>query len=226
MKLKSQTFFGAWGKIQDLYYKTLSLFYDQGDPNLARPHAERLDRLLREADPEQETVFGEGCRSLIEEIRGNLCEAIKHREKEISLIDRLYELAHDSDTAEYVRAEYDCDDIHQRLNMLAILYHHIGDTQKAISILEASKRHCAKWGIRFEGEELLRDYLGESTNRTLEYSFSENGALRVVHSPTGFHPTGGGLVAFVIRPESARQSPAAVVDARDRQPAQVVVEEP
>lgn len=54
--------------------------------------AERLARLLSKSDPRHESICGEECRSLIQEAKRNLPQAIEHRENEIRLIRRLHEL--------------------------------------------------------------------------------------------------------------------------------------
>src|SRR5438067_2514311 len=89
-------FAGAWDEIRYLYDKLLYWLYQREEAGKARPYAERLERLLAKADPDQQTILGAESRSLIHEVRGDYRNAIKHREREIRLIRRLHELAHDA----------------------------------------------------------------------------------------------------------------------------------
>ena len=88
-------FADAWDEIVYLYDKLLYWLYQREDVRKARSFAERLAKLLPKADPEQESILGEECRSLIHEANGNLSKAIEHREKEIGLIRRLHEISRD-----------------------------------------------------------------------------------------------------------------------------------
>src|SRR5438093_7196503 len=76
-----------------LYHKLLYWFYERGDARKARPFAERLRRLLRVASPGNNAIFGEECRSLIDEVKGDRRSAIAHRENEIRLIRQLHDKA-------------------------------------------------------------------------------------------------------------------------------------
>jgi hypothetical protein len=61
----------------------------------------------------------------------------------------------------FVLAQYGYGDLCDRLNMLAILYHDSGDLNKAVRILKEAKQLCQDHGIRFDSEDLLREYSEE-----------------------------------------------------------------
>ena len=71
-----------------LHGKLLYWFYGRRSHAHARPYADRLIGILRRADAKRESVRGEECRSLIYELKGNLREAIRCREREIELLTR------------------------------------------------------------------------------------------------------------------------------------------
>ena len=154
-------FADVWDEIDYLYHKLLYWLYDQGDPAKAKPFAERLERLLARAPSSRGTIRGEECRSLICELKQDLPGAIKHREEEVRLIERLHQLACDSPSWHYVQSQYDARDLSDRLDLLAILYHDSGDLEKAIGTLQESKQLCKREGILFDGEDLLQEYRTE-----------------------------------------------------------------
>jgi hypothetical protein len=89
-------FADTWYEIGYLYDKLLYWLYQRDDAKKARPFADRLAKLLPKADPEQDSISGEECRSLVYEVKGDFPRAIKHREKEIRLIRRLHEISRDA----------------------------------------------------------------------------------------------------------------------------------
>src|SRR5207302_7871008 len=125
------------------------------------PCARRLERLLRRADPDHGAIFGEECWSLIYEAKGDLRKAIEHRENEIRLIHRLYKVCMGTPDEEIALRDYRYDDLSDRMDLLAMLYHDSGDLRKAISILKKSKKLCQEHGVAFDGEDLLQDYREE-----------------------------------------------------------------
>jgi hypothetical protein len=154
-------FTSAWDEIDYLYHKLLYWLYDRGEPARALPFAERLERLLDDVSPDGQGIRAEECRSLICEGRGDFPEAIRHRENEIRLIKRLQAISRGTPGWDYVRHDYDYSDLSDRLDLLAMLYHDSGDLDRAIHTLRESKRLCEAHGIRFDGRDLLRDYLSE-----------------------------------------------------------------
>jgi hypothetical protein len=60
---------------------------------------------------------------------------------------------------------YGHDDLSDRLDLLVALYHHNDQLDKAIAMLQQSRHLCAKQGIAFDGDDLLRQYMEESKSQ-------------------------------------------------------------
>jgi hypothetical protein len=153
-------FKSPWDEVQYLYLKLLHWFYGKQLPAKARPYAARLQRLLKREDSDQESILGQECRSLICELRGDLVGAIRHREAEIRRIRRLHGITSEEQW-DVVCACYDYNDLSDRLDILALLYDQIGETDRAIRILRESKAYCARHGIRFDGQDILDELLSD-----------------------------------------------------------------
>ena len=151
--------------IDYLYHKLLYWLYERGAARRALRFAARLEPLLAKAAPGAEAIFPEECRSSICEVRGDLTGAIRHRENEVRLIRRLHEISRRTPSRDYVLRGYGFDDLSDRLDLLAILYHDNGDRDRAIQTLRESRRLCARHGIPFDGAELLKDYGKEKRGR-------------------------------------------------------------
>lgn len=154
-------FASAWDEIMYLHDKLLYWLYQREDERKACPYAKRLEQLLPRATPTHEAILGEECWSLVYETKGDLAKAIKHREKEIRLIHRLHELVRKSPCDQCALEGYGYDDLSDRLDLLAILYHDSGQFDKAIRTLQESKRLCKAHGLTFDGEDMLREYVAE-----------------------------------------------------------------
>ncbi len=152
-----------WDEIVYLYHKLLYWLYDREDTRKALSFGNRLERLVERVDPGHEAILGQECRSLISEAKGDLPNAIRYRENEIRMMKRLQQIsiAYDPSTREYMLRQRGYDDLSDRLDLLAILYHDSGDLDRAIRTLRDSKRFCEKHEIPFDGQDLLEDYLGE-----------------------------------------------------------------
>jgi len=149
---------GGWDEIDALYHRLLHWFYGKHDRTKARAIADRLEPALGKVSDGRSSIKAAECRSLIAEVRGDLGEAIKQREKEIRLIRRLHKISLDTPGRDYVLRRYDFSDLSDRLDLLAILYHDAGDLEKAVQVLRRSKRLCEAHGIRFDGADILEDY--------------------------------------------------------------------
>lgn len=159
--LKHRKFANDWDEIDYLYQKLLYWLYDRDEAGKAAPYSARLERVLAVADPNHESILGEECWSLIYETRGDIAKAIDYRENEIRLMRRLHELTRDSATNSPALEGRGYDNLSDRLDLLATLYYEGGDLDKAISLLLESKELCESRGSRFDGEDLLEDYLRE-----------------------------------------------------------------
>jgi hypothetical protein len=156
-----RTFASQWDEIGYLYDKLLYWLYQREDPLKARPYARRLARLLPKVDPAHEAIFGEECWSLVFETEGDLPMAIKHRKNEIRLIRRLHDISLNSPSKDFVFKRYGYDDLSDRLHLLAILHHDSGNLDKALALLEESRRLCKAHGIRFDADDMLQEYSEE-----------------------------------------------------------------
>lgn len=159
-----RTFAEAWDEIGYLHDKLLYWLYQRSDPRKARRYAQRLERLLPLAAPDHDAIFGEECWALVHETKGDLPGAIESRENEVRLIRRLYELSRGVPHEEVALKDYGHDDLSDRLDLLAILYHDSGDIDKAITTLRESRKLCQELRIAFDGEEMLQEYVEENRN--------------------------------------------------------------
>jgi hypothetical protein len=154
---------GGWPEIKWLCYEVVDVLYGHKDRRRLTRLCNRLERLLEHEDPKQEAILGQECRALICEARGDLAGAIAHRENEIRMRKRLLQTIHDPPTEadRYILKNYDYEDLSDRLDLLAILYHDAGQLKKAIRTLWQSRELCELHGVKFDGKDLLRDYLTE-----------------------------------------------------------------
>jgi hypothetical protein len=60
-----------------------------------------------------------------------------------------------------VLSRYGYDDLSDRLDLLAILYHDTGDLDRAIQTLRQTRQLCKRRGIVFDGLAILQEYLEE-----------------------------------------------------------------
>jgi tetratricopeptide (TPR) repeat protein len=154
-------FRSAWDELDYLYHKILHWYYEKGDRGRALAYSARFETLLRKHAATHEAIFGEGCWSLLFELKGNLAKAIRHREREIELIHQLWEVSRDTPGAEFALTGYALEDLCDRLELLSLLYHDVGNLDRAIVLLVESKRLSESVGLPFSGENLLREYMDE-----------------------------------------------------------------
>jgi tetratricopeptide (TPR) repeat protein len=165
-----RSFANAWDEIEYLYQKILYWFYPVRDRSKALRFCKRLGVLLRTVASNHEAVFGEECWSLLYEVEGDLPKAIKYRENEIKLIKHLWKISRGTPGEDIVFQQYNASDLSDRLDLLAILYRDAGDLDRAISVLRESEQVCKDAAIRFDGKDLLRDYLAETKQLATEPS--------------------------------------------------------
>jgi len=152
-------------QIDYLYQKLLYWLYEREDKARARAFAESLAQLLlSKSFPGHDAIFPEECWSLICEAKEDLMGATKHRENEIRLIKRLHAISRNSPQKEDLFRLYGYEDLSDRLDLLAVLYHDSGYLDKAISTLHESKQLCEKHGVKFDGEDIIQEYLSEITD--------------------------------------------------------------
>jgi tetratricopeptide (TPR) repeat protein len=151
-------FADARDEMDYIYHKLLYWLYAREDRGRARTFAERLARLLIKVAPGHDAIFPEECWSLICEARENLLGAIKHRENEVRLIRKLHKLSRNTPQEKLITKMYGYDDLGDRLDLLAELYHDSGQIDKAIETLHESWRLSTEHGVPFDGADLLREY--------------------------------------------------------------------
>jgi hypothetical protein len=153
----------AWSEITDLYHKILDAYYGREDRRHALRYVPRMEALLRREAADHTAIFGEECWSLASELRGDLPAAIGFRRNEIQLIHRLWKTLPGSPphVREFLLKRHGPSDLADRYDLLAGLYHDAGQLKKAIKTLWQSRELCELHGVKFDGKDLLRDYLAE-----------------------------------------------------------------
>ncbi len=156
-----RTFADEWDEIGYLHDKLLYWLYQRADPKKLRLYGPRLERLLLTAVLGHDAILGEECWSLIHEAKGELPAAIDSRKNEIRLIRRLHALSRGLPYEATAIKDYGYDDLSDRLDLLAVLYHDSGDPGKAIATLQESKKLCQEHGLEFDADDMLQEYLKE-----------------------------------------------------------------
>lgn len=120
-------------------------------------------KLLKQHDRTQESILGQEIRSLIYELHEDYAAAIKHRLREIALIDVLWKHAATMkpELQASILDRYQPLDLADRYDLLAILYHDSGQLKKAIQALWKSREICEEHGVKFDSTDLLKEYLQE-----------------------------------------------------------------
>lgn len=165
METKKTTPRAPWAEIRRVYDEMLQWFYERKNQPKARRLCPRLEKLLQSVSGESPAILAEECQALLYEVRGDLPRAIRHREREISLRQRLIQVSRAAPSRELVLRDYGFADLSDRLDLLAILYHDAGDVDKAIHTLRQSQRLCKKHSIPFDGTDVLAEYLAERQRR-------------------------------------------------------------
>jgi tetratricopeptide (TPR) repeat protein len=147
-----------WDQASHLYDQLLHWLYGKGNPKKALPFATQLESIFDEVDGLEDSIFGQECKSLIFETKGDLSGAIRHRKVEIRKIRRLREISIGTPSEAYALKNYGVADLSDRLDLLAELYFQKGDLPKAIATLEESKRLCEDNHVKFDGKDLLQAY--------------------------------------------------------------------
>jgi len=155
-------------ELDALYLKFMKQFYANGNRAATRKTAASLQSLLAELPEFADSIRGEEVRSLIAELHGDYAAAIRSREAEIRKILELHTLAVNSPNWPYVSREYDFSDVSDRLDLLAGLYDHVGDTDRALATLRESQSYCEAHQITFDGGELLQELANPQDRRPVK----------------------------------------------------------
>ena len=155
-----------WDELKYLYHKILYWFYNRGVRRKAYEFRDRFAQVTKKlALQHPDGILIEECWAILNELDGNLASAIDHREREIELILRLWNVSINTPAREHALFGYGVDALCDRLELLSILYHDAGKLDRAIVHLVESQRLCQSAGIPFEGHDLLTDYLDEREPR-------------------------------------------------------------
>ncbi len=141
--------------LESLYLELLKRYYEEGDRERASDVASRLEEALAVSPEFAQSIRGEEVCSIIAELRDDLPKAIQSREAEIRKILELHASAANTPSWSYVCRLYDYRDVSDRLDLLAILYDHQGQLDRAVSILVESKDYCRSHDIPFDALDLL-----------------------------------------------------------------------
>jgi hypothetical protein len=150
-----------------LHERLLYWFYERGNRARALTLSGRLSTLLAQDDPGQESILGQECRALLAELHQDLPLAIHHRESEVEKILKLWSTSRDHPLPPSVAERYGIDALVDRFDLLAMLYHDVGNLDLAILTLVRSEALCEQFQVPFLGAELLRDYLAEKNREIL-----------------------------------------------------------
>jgi tetratricopeptide (TPR) repeat protein len=141
----------TWYEIQGRYFEVLELFYEKGKRQKALAPALRLLRLLDKHDPNAEAMLGMSGRWLVAELDGDIEEAVRWREKEISLLrDHIA-------TGLLETGALEADEFSDRLDLLALNYLHLKRYDDALAVLAESEAFCKKHNIPFDGKDIRAD---------------------------------------------------------------------
>jgi tetratricopeptide (TPR) repeat protein len=162
-------------QLSRLYDRLVYWLYERQDGQRARAVADRLQQLLASNDTRVGSILAEECRALIHETKGDLKNAIKHRKNEIRLIRRLQAAAQKTADEDFVLQQYSHADLKDRLDLLAMLYHDIGDLDHAAATLQEAKELCENHGIKFNGVALLRECQASSAGKPRRQRTSRQG---------------------------------------------------
>lgn len=141
--------------VETLYHRFLKVFYAKPNHEKARELAVQLEQSLANSPEYAGSIRSEEIRSLIAELNENFAEAARCREAEIRKILALHSLSVNTPSWDVVAKQYDFSDVSDRLDLLAMLYDQLGDTERAIATLQESKSYCASHTIPFDGQDML-----------------------------------------------------------------------
>jgi len=152
-------FDSPWDELNYTYRKLLYWFYNRENRSKSLLFAKRMIMILKKIPDIEETIKGNECLALINEVYGNWLLAAEYRKKEIDLIYRLRDLAKTEKplAKERILKDFTPEDIADRYDLLAIELWRSGNFQEALLTLDKSEKICSENGFEFDGGNLRRD---------------------------------------------------------------------
>lgn len=116
-----------WGELEYLCAVIHRLWYAQGNKGRVKKFLARLEKLLAELPPNDMAILREDGLALLSEITGRIDAAIKHRKREIKLMEKLHKDVASRDYADDMKASIlvnrDAETLQERRDILQKLQH-------------------------------------------------------------------------------------------------------
>jgi hypothetical protein len=88
---RKKRFRTPWGELQYVCKKIHAWLYQRKERPSARRYLPRLERILAALPPNDMAILKEEGLALLHELKGEIKEAIKHRQREIQLMEKLHD---------------------------------------------------------------------------------------------------------------------------------------
>jgi tetratricopeptide (TPR) repeat protein len=130
-------------------------FYKEGKQSRARPFVDRMEVVLLALGPNEDSMHVQEGWALVHEVRGDLREAARYREKEITQWERFFRALEEDTRPKEERPDWSSDHKHAADSYVrtAMLYEKLGELEKAYEHLEKGERHARKYGLAFPHED-------------------------------------------------------------------------
>jgi hypothetical protein len=140
----------VWKRIVALADKLSHCLRFDWNESRIQDYSSRLAEMIGLADRDNESVIGQGCRSLIAEAEGNIPLAIKHRKKEMDMIRELHEAVRGTSYEEVAIRGLGPKKLQETMLALSRLYLDNGQVSQAIETLEKARSFSQEKGIALD----------------------------------------------------------------------------